>query len=71
MVPLRVSVCCQRPSLPRNNVYIDNVAYLINIAFVTICKKKNHVIFYHLEFICTAEVSGIVKKKIQELVKIL
>lgn len=43
-------------------MYIVNVAYLVNIVFVSICKKKIHVIFYHLEFICIA-VNGTVKRK--------
>lgn len=43
-----------------NKLYIINVAYLVNIVFVSIC-KKNHVIFYHLECICTA-VNSVVKK---------
>lgn len=40
-----------------NKVYIINVALLYLYLFV----KKNHVIFYHLECICTA-VNSIVKK---------
>ena len=43
-------------------MYIVNVEYLVSIVFVSICKKKNHVLFNHLEFICIA-VNGIVKRK--------
>lgn len=48
-------------------MYIVNVAYLVNIVFVSICKKI-HVIFYHLEFICTA-VNGTVKRKYGDWLK--
>lgn len=48
-------------------MYIFNVAYLVNIVFVSICKKKNHVIFY-LECICTA-VNDIVKRKYGDWLK--
>ena len=39
----------------------SNVAYLLNIVLVSIC-KKNHVLFYHLDFICIA-VTGVVKRR--------
>lgn len=48
-------------------MYIVNVAYPVNIVFVSIC-KKNHVIFYHLECICTA-VNGVVKRKYGDWLK--
>lgn len=49
-------------------MYIVNVAYLVNIVFVSICKKTNHVIFYHLECICTA-VNGVVKRNYGDWLK--
>lgn len=44
-------------------MYIDNIEHLASIVFVSICKKKNHVIFYHLELICTA-VNDVVKNNV-------